>query len=48
MYQAKAEFGGMIFENLEEAEEWVKFILGQGQGPDGPVKVKVPGPSYLF
>ncbi len=36
---AADEFGGMRLESKSEAEEWVKFILGQSLGPDGPLKV---------
>lgn len=47
VYQAKDVFGGMIFEGLEEAEDWVQFILGLGGGPDGPVKVQRSTPPYF-
>eukprot|EP00884_Botryococcus_braunii_P005181 jgi/Botrbrau1/14664/Bobra.0108s0025.1 len=36
---AAEQFGGMRLESKEEAEEWVKFILGQSLGPDGPLKL---------
>lgn len=37
---AAEDFGGMRLESAEEAEEWVKYILGQSPGPDGPIKVR--------
>lgn len=43
---AAEEFGGMQLESKAEAEEWVKYILGQSLGPDGPLKV--PSLSKIF